>query len=299
MVTLFHDGTAGPKDYNMTFAWTPGVGRKRKKLPNSMFAIGASEFGNKTCDYGVKCLWIKFHFQRRLTLSLITIYFPSALIVHISFVSFWIDAQSVPGRVALVITSLLTLMTQLLNVRNGLPPISYVTALDVWFFVCVSYISAVLFEFAIAYNLARKVRPLARQSRQSTNARYLVSAASEKLMMTCPIRLASNCRKCVCRLDSSTRACSRDRTRSSRAAPGRRLSTLTWIASAVSLSRSLSSSSTSHTGTISCSYNSRRRLLYRLMLYKIAITRDEFLRRGRQARIVSRATINLGTHLGA
>lgn len=103
------------------------------------------------------CLRVSFTFQRRLTLSLITIYFPSALIVLISFVSFWVDSQSVPGRVSLVITSLLTLMTQLLNVRSGLPAISYVTALDIWFFVCVSFISAVLFEFALAYNFCRKV----------------------------------------------------------------------------------------------------------------------------------------------
>lgn len=102
-------------------------------------------------------LVIEFSFYRRLTLSFITIYFPSALIVLISFVSFWLDSQSVPGRVSLVITSLLTLITQLLHIRSQLPAISCVTALDIWFFVCVSFISSALFEFALAYNFSRKV----------------------------------------------------------------------------------------------------------------------------------------------
>lgn len=104
-----------------------------------------------------RMLVITYQFERHLTLSLITIYFPSALIVLISFVSFWLDSQSVPGRVSLVITSLLTLITQLLHIRSQLPAISRVTALDIWFFVCVSFISSALFEFALSYNFARKV----------------------------------------------------------------------------------------------------------------------------------------------
>lgn len=111
----------------------------------------------KTDSYKRKTLKLTFKFQRRVATALIAIYFPSTLIVFISFVSFWVDSLAVPGRVTLVITSLLALMTQLVAVRDKATPVSYVTALDIWFFACLAFVSAALFEFALSYNFAVKV----------------------------------------------------------------------------------------------------------------------------------------------
>lgn len=89
-------------------------------------------------------------------MALITIFFPSALIVAVSFVSFWIDPQSVPGRISLIVTSLLALMTQLVSVRNTIPDVSYITALDVWFFACITFVASALFEFAVTYTQSNR-----------------------------------------------------------------------------------------------------------------------------------------------
>lgn len=118
------------------------------------------EWSNRTV------LDLQFTFQRRVATAVISIYFPSTLIVLVSFVSFWVDSLAVPGRVTLVITSILALMTQLISVRDSATPVSYVTALDIWFFACLSFVSATLFEFAIAYRLAITVR---------TNNSYLMN----------------------------------------------------------------------------------------------------------------------------
>lgn len=113
---------------------------------------------NGICEapHDSSCLEINFRFTRRLALAFITIYFPSGLIVSVSFVSFWIDSQQVPGRISLIVTSLLALMTQLVSVRNSLPDVNYITALDIWFFACIIFVAFCLFEFAVCYNINKR-----------------------------------------------------------------------------------------------------------------------------------------------
>ena len=103
---------------------------------------------------------INITFTRLLTSSLLTIYIPSTLIVTLSWISFWIDVQGIPGRVSLGIMSILTIITQILDIRKNMPPVSYVTAIDIWLFVCLIAVFLSLVEYAFAYNHIRKVSSL-------------------------------------------------------------------------------------------------------------------------------------------
>ena len=103
-------------------------------------------------SYATSCIGIEFRFERRLPLYLMTVYFPSSLIVIVSFTSFWIRPDAVPGRVTLSVTSLLALMTQLVAVRKSVPEVSYVTAVDIWFLACITFVTCSMFEFAISYS---------------------------------------------------------------------------------------------------------------------------------------------------
>jgi hypothetical protein len=47
------------------------------------------------------------------------------MLVVVSWVSFWLDAQSVPARVSLGVTTLLTMSTQTSSINQSLPPVSY------------------------------------------------------------------------------------------------------------------------------------------------------------------------------
>lgn len=93
----------------------------------------------------------KFIFTRRLTGAIFNVYIPSTLVVLLSWISFWVDVEAVPARVTLGVTSLLTLTTQVVQVHSGLPPISYLTAMDIWLFACLIGVFSVLVEFAFAY----------------------------------------------------------------------------------------------------------------------------------------------------
>ncbi|PRD28736.1 UNVERIFIED_CONTAM: ggr-1 [Trichonephila clavipes] len=57
-------------------------------------------------------LMVNFYMTRRLTGSVMNVYIPSTMIVIMSFVGFWLSVEHVPARVALSVTSLLTLCTQ-------------------------------------------------------------------------------------------------------------------------------------------------------------------------------------------
>ncbi|CAL1298411.1 unnamed protein product [Larinioides sclopetarius] len=93
-----------------------------------------------------------FTFDRHLSSHIFNVYIPSGLVVLLSFLSFWLNVRSVPARVALGLTSLLTLSTQASQVRSRLPPVNYLTALDVWLFVCILLVFLSLIEYATVYS---------------------------------------------------------------------------------------------------------------------------------------------------
>ncbi|XP_037087571.1 glutamate-gated chloride channel-like [Pollicipes pollicipes] len=92
------------------------------------------------------------HAELKFSYYFVQMYLPSILIVLVSFLSFWIPVENVPGRVALGVTSLLTLATQFTTMQRSLPPVSYMKAMDVWMFFCIVVVFLSMVEFTLAYN---------------------------------------------------------------------------------------------------------------------------------------------------
>lgn len=101
------------------------------------------------------CLKHTFVFKRQIAHYLMIMYAPSILIVMLSWVSFWLDVEVAAPRVAVALTSLLTLATQFSNVQNHVPSVASVKAIDVWMFVCIFMVFASLIEYAFANYLHR------------------------------------------------------------------------------------------------------------------------------------------------
>ncbi|KAE8751834.1 hypothetical protein FOCC_FOCC001311 [Frankliniella occidentalis] len=77
-----------------------------------------------------------FYLSRSVGFHLVQSYLPTILIVVISWVSFWMDVDSVPGRTTLGVTTLLAVSSQSSGIQSGLPQVSYVKAIDVWMGTC-------------------------------------------------------------------------------------------------------------------------------------------------------------------
>lgn len=96
-----------------------------------------------------------FHLERNIGYYMIQMYIPSLLIVLLSWVSFWLNVNSVPARISLGVLSVLTITTQSSAVNASLPRVSYIKAIDIWMTTCLVFVFAALIEFSMANVLSR------------------------------------------------------------------------------------------------------------------------------------------------
>ncbi|CAH0771645.1 unnamed protein product [Bemisia tabaci] len=105
------------------------------------------------------CLVAEFYLSRSVGFHLVQSYLPTILIVVISWVSFWMDVDSVPGRTTLGVTTLLAVSSQSSGIQSGLPQVSYVKAIDVWMGTCTAFVFCALLEFTFVNYMWRKYQP--------------------------------------------------------------------------------------------------------------------------------------------
>ncbi|XP_047003760.1 glycine receptor subunit alpha-4 isoform X4 [Schistocerca americana] len=94
-------------------------------------------------------LVLYFRFERQIGHHLIQTFAPSSLVVMLSWFSFWIGLDAIPGRVTLLVTSMLTLVTMFTGLKSDIPPVAYVKALDLWMAGCMVFVFAALGEFVV------------------------------------------------------------------------------------------------------------------------------------------------------
>ncbi|NXW89720.1 GLRA3 protein, partial [Alopecoenas beccarii] len=122
------------------------------------------------------CIEVRFHLERQMGYYLIQMYIPSLLIVILSWVSFWINMDAAPARVALGITTVLTMTTQSSGSRASLPKVSYVKAIDIWMAVCLLFVFSALLEYAAVNFVSRQHKELLRFRRKRKKNKVQVTA---------------------------------------------------------------------------------------------------------------------------
>uniref|UniRef100_A0A914NB31 Ig-like domain-containing protein n=1 Tax=Meloidogyne incognita TaxID=6306 RepID=A0A914NB31_MELIC len=136
----------------------------RQSLPSFELQTVLTDSCTSNTNTGTySCLRTKLILRREFSYYLLQLYIPSCMLVIVSWVSFWLDKDSVPARVTLGVTTLLTMTTQSSGINSKLPPVSYtkavdvwIGAVDVWIGVCMAFIFGALLEFALVNYAARK-----------------------------------------------------------------------------------------------------------------------------------------------
>ncbi|XP_048459657.1 gamma-aminobutyric acid receptor subunit beta-2a isoform X3 [Rhincodon typus] len=94
-------------------------------------------------------LSLSFKLKRNIGYFILQTYMPSILITILSWVSFWINYDASAARVALGITTVLTMTTINTHLRETLPKIPYVKAIDMYLMCCFVFVFLALLEYAL------------------------------------------------------------------------------------------------------------------------------------------------------
>ncbi|XP_075241059.1 glycine receptor subunit alpha-4-like [Convolutriloba macropyga] len=130
-------------------------------------------------------LEVNFLFKRDLMYFILQSYVPSTLIVFLSWVSFWVNRNSIPARASLSITSILTLITLIGTTNSNLPKVSEVKALDVYFAMCSVYVFGAILEFASTCYLTTR-------EKNSTTVTPIAIQETTTKLTSATIRLTTN-----------------------------------------------------------------------------------------------------------
>lgn len=115
----------------------------------------------------------ELYFVRSVGYYVIHIYVPSSLIVVLSWVSFWLHRDAAPARVALGVTTVLTMTTLISSTNAALPKISYLKSVDVYLVSCFVMVFAAILEYAAVSYIGRSPW-LTNDKRRSSKSRRKV-----------------------------------------------------------------------------------------------------------------------------
>jgi len=109
-------------------------------------------------DVAYPGLIMKLHLTRQIGYHIVQTYIPSTVFVILSWLSLFIPAESVPGRVGMGMTTLLTLTAMFSSVRQNVPRVSYISFLDIWMLICMIFVFSCILEFIIVTIFIRSGR---------------------------------------------------------------------------------------------------------------------------------------------
>ncbi|XP_075072287.1 gamma-aminobutyric acid receptor subunit pi-like [Mixophyes fleayi] len=135
-----------------------------------------------------------FHFdlKRNILYFILETYVPSILLVVLSWVSFWISQSSVPARICIGVTTVLTMTTLMMGARTSLPNANcFIKAIDVYLGICFSFIFGALLEYAIAH-FCTLHRPAQKNSAKQQNFEQEEEEEEEEIDMNGTIAAVSS-----------------------------------------------------------------------------------------------------------
>ncbi|XP_069810201.1 gamma-aminobutyric acid receptor subunit beta-2 isoform X1 [Dendropsophus ebraccatus] len=169
---------------DIEFYWRGGnhavTGVERIELPQ--FSIVDYKLLSKNVVFSTGSyprLSLSFKLKRNIGYFILQTYMPSILITILSWVSFWINYDASAARVALGITTVLTMTTINTHLRETLPKIPYVKAIDMYLMGCFVFVFMALLEYALVNYIFFGRGP----QRQKKAAERAASANNEQMRL--------------------------------------------------------------------------------------------------------------------
>ena len=124
-------------------------------------------------------LIFRFKLTREVGFYIMDYFLPSILLVIISWVTFWLQADAAPPRVTLGTATMLAFITLNGGLTKNLPKVSYIKASEIWFLACAVFIFCSLAEFAFVNVIWRRQKEV--QVKKKSSKHILKGAISPNL----------------------------------------------------------------------------------------------------------------------
>jgi len=122
-----------------------------ESLPEKDLSVVLPSGAYAACGFQIRLV-------RKTMQYLVQVYLPSCMFVVVSWVSFLIKPEVVPGRMALLVTLFLVLINIFNSVRERAPISSRLNAVDFYLVICIFLVFTALLEYAVILLLLKKQR---------------------------------------------------------------------------------------------------------------------------------------------
>ena len=86
---------------------------------------------------------------RKMSFYVITYYLPSGLFVVVSWISFLVSPEVIPGRMTLLVIIFLVLINMFNTIQSNSPTAEGITAIESWVIACIIFVFGALCEYAV------------------------------------------------------------------------------------------------------------------------------------------------------
>lgn len=95
-------------------------------------------------------LVVDFIMDRYYNFYIVRMYLPAGMGTVISFMPFWLGRKNHFSRISIGLTTVFTMASLIAQTSSRLPVVSYLTALDVYLYICYTVVTASLIEYTVA-----------------------------------------------------------------------------------------------------------------------------------------------------
>ena len=86
---------------------------------------------------------------RKISFYIVTYYMPSGLFVLVSWISFLVNPEVIPGRMTLLVTIFLVLINIFNTIQTNSPKAEGLTAIEAWVIACIIFVFGALGEYTV------------------------------------------------------------------------------------------------------------------------------------------------------